>query len=175
MIVNVLGIGLALAIVWYFFFSPREDAVSATSENGVQRILVRVKGGYIPDTIVARPGAPLEIAFSREEDSSCSEEVWFPTLGIKESLPAFETTLLRIPPTPAGRYPFTCGMSMLKGVLLLEPLAAPPVRETGGEEEVTDPVCGMRILPSRAAGTIARDGHTSYFCSLSCRDRYLGG
>ncbi|WP_102143107.1 ATP-binding cassette domain-containing protein [Mycobacterium hubeiense] len=39
-------------------------------------------------------------------------------------------------------------------------------------ETATDPVCGMTIDPSRAAGSRQRGGHTLFFCSDICLDRF---
>jgi Cu+-exporting ATPase len=38
--------------------------------------------------------------------------------------------------------------------------------------EVTDPVCGMTILPADAAGTVEHDGHRYHFCSDACLQRF---
>ena len=35
-----------------------------------------------------------------------------------------------------------------------------------------DPVCGMTVEPETAAGQAEYEGEISYFCSLSCRDRF---
>src|SRR5215207_6388639 len=50
------------------------------------------------------------------------------------------------------------------------------------QAEVMDPVCGMSILPSRAAGLVEHEDRTYYFCSASCMrrfqdtpDAFLGG
>ena len=40
------------------------------------------------------------------------------------------------------------------------------------ETEVIDPVCGMSILPSNAAGHVEHEGRTYYFCSASCVKRF---
>ena len=40
------------------------------------------------------------------------------------------------------------------------------------QAEVIDPVCGMSILPSRAAGQVEHEGRTYYFCSTSCMRRF---
>jgi Cu+-exporting ATPase len=40
------------------------------------------------------------------------------------------------------------------------------------ELEVLDPVCGMMILPSTAAGHAEHKGHTYHFCSGSCLDKF---
>ena len=38
---------------------------------------------------------------------------------------------------------------------------------------VKDPVCGMDIEPSTAAGQTVHAGQTYYFCSLKCKDKFL--
>src|SRR5271169_144801 len=35
-----------------------------------------------------------------------------------------------------------------------------------------DPVCGMRVDPRRAAGTVEHAGKDYYFCSIGCRDKF---
>jgi Cu+-exporting ATPase len=52
--------------------------------------------------------------------------------------------------------------------------------ETGHDTEaepdtVTDPVCGMRVDPTRAAATAERGGIRYWFCSTGCRDAFLAG
>jgi Cu+-exporting ATPase len=44
--------------------------------------------------------------------------------------------------------------------------------ETASSREVLDPVCGMTIDPSDAAGHLAYNGTTYYFCHQSCLDRF---
>ncbi len=36
----------------------------------------------------------------------------------------------------------------------------------------TDPVCGMRIAESSAAGSITHEGVTYFFCSGACQQRF---
>lgn len=36
----------------------------------------------------------------------------------------------------------------------------------------TDPVCGMQIDESEAAGQAERNGRTYYFCSSMCKDKF---
>lgn len=38
--------------------------------------------------------------------------------------------------------------------------------------KVTDPVCGMRLDSAKAAASELREGHTYYFCSASCHDKF---
>ncbi len=39
-------------------------------------------------------------------------------------------------------------------------------------DTVTDPVCGMKIDPTTAAGTQEHAGATYYFCSDSCLQKF---
>ena len=41
---------------------------------------------------------------------------------------------------------------------------------TGGAER--DPVCGMEVDPSSAAGAWPHEGVTYYFCSMGCLERF---
>ena len=118
----VTGLGMA-AIAWvlrYFLWS-RTPGVAAKQGRGVQEIAVTVKGGYLPDTILVQAGKPVRLRFYRDETADCSERVVFERFGIDRRLPAFETTLIEFTPTEPGEYPFRCGMSMLKGLLVVEP------------------------------------------------------
>jgi Cu+-exporting ATPase len=42
---------------------------------------------------------------------------------------------------------------------------------TGGSK-VKDPVCGMDINAGSASGKIEHGGHTYYFCSSHCQDKF---
>lgn len=41
-----------------------------------------------------------------------------------------------------------------------------------GDDQVTDPVCGMKIKPSEAVATAEYKGQTYYFCSQDCADSF---
>lgn len=40
------------------------------------------------------------------------------------------------------------------------------------DEQVTDPVCGMKINKSDAVSTAEHKGKTYYFCSQDCADSF---
>ena len=119
-VVTVLGVAAIGWVLWYFLWS-RAPAVAARQNRGVQEIAVTVKGGYLPDTILVQAGKPVRLRFYRDETAGCSERVVFEHFGIDRRLPAFETTLIEFTPTEPGEYAFRCGMSMLKGLLVVEP------------------------------------------------------
>ena len=119
-VVTVVGVAAIGWVLWYFLWS-RAPAVAARPDRGVQEIAVTVKGGYLPDTILVQAGTPVRLRFYRDETADCSERVVFEQFGIDRQLPAFETTDIEFTPTEPGEFPFRCGMSMLKGLLVVEP------------------------------------------------------
>ena len=122
--VLVLVGGLAaIAFVLWYFFGEREAVAAATGASGVQEIEITVKGGYSPDVVVVKEGRPVRLDFYRDETASCSEQIVFPDFGIARDLPAYRTTAIEFTPEEAGEFTFTCGMRMLRGKLVVEPIA----------------------------------------------------
>ena len=121
-IVTVLGLGAIAWVLWYFLLSTN-PAVAAPARGGVQEVRITVKGGYQPDTIVVRAGKPVRLQFYRDETADCSERVVFEAFGVNRPLPPFQTTSIEFTPETPGEYPFRCGMSMLRGLLVVEPPA----------------------------------------------------
>lgn len=121
-LVTIGGAALIPLILWYFFWSETgEPARAVASEEGVQEIRVEVRGGYDPDVLVVEARRPVRINFHRNETADCSEEVVFGDFGIRKKLPAFQTTPVEFTPEEPGEYVFTCGMSMMRGTLIVEP------------------------------------------------------
>ena len=120
LVVTALGVAAIVWVLWYFLLSHR-PAVASRLVRGVQEIAVTVKGGYSPDTILVQAGKAVRLQFYRDETADCSERVVFEHFGIDRRLPAFETTTIEFTPAEPGEYPFRCGMSMLKGLLVVEP------------------------------------------------------
>jgi plastocyanin domain-containing protein len=113
---------------WYFFVAQRTAVAAVGPAVGVappggdarSEATIVVHGGYEPSIIRVRAGAPVRLIFDRQETSPCSEEIVFPDFGIRRFLPAFEKTTIEFTPQAPGRYEFTCGMSMLRGVMIAE-------------------------------------------------------
>jgi membrane fusion protein, copper/silver efflux system len=85
----------------------------ALYQGGDLRILV--KGEYIPDDITVRKGEKVRLAFYRDEDSDCTNEVVFESLNIRRHLPARKTTIVEFTATDTGEIRFACGMGMIHG------------------------------------------------------------
>lgn len=113
---------------WYFFVAQRTAVAAMGPAAGVapsggaarSEATIVVHGGYEPSIVRVRAGAPVRLVFDRQETSPCSEEIVFPDFGIRRFLPAFEKTTIELTPQAPGRYEFTCGMSMLRGVMIAE-------------------------------------------------------
>ena len=118
-LVVIGGVGLIGLVLWYFF-GERESVAAAVDESGAQEVRITVKGGYSPDIIVVKQGAPVRLEFYRDETSSCSEQVVFGDFGIARDLPAFKTTTIEFTPDKAGEFTFACGMNMLRGKLIVQ-------------------------------------------------------
>lgn len=118
-IVVLGGAGLIALVLWYFF-GERESIAAAVNEGGVQEINITVKGGYSPDVIAVKRGTPVRLNFYRDETSSCSEQVILSDFRIARDLPAFKTTAVEFTPDKSGEFPFTCGMNMLHGKLVVD-------------------------------------------------------
>jgi plastocyanin domain-containing protein len=114
------GIAAIGWINWYFFLARRGSAIAETREGGKQEVTITVQGGYDPAEVRLKRGIPARLVFDRQETSGCSEEVVIPDFGIRIFLPAFQKTAVELKPETAGRFEFTCGMSMLRGRLVVE-------------------------------------------------------
>ncbi len=111
-------VAVAAGLGWWFF-GPK-PAAEAAETGGVQEIRVRVRGGYNPSRIHARPGVPVRLIFDRQESGDCTSRVVFPGLGISAGLPAFAETAVDLPAQAPGEYGFACGMNMIHGLLSVD-------------------------------------------------------
>lgn len=117
----VVGGGVLIALILWYFFGARESVIAQAGASGVQEVNVTVRGGYAPNVIVVRQGQPVRLNFYRDETSGCSEQVVFGDFGVARDLPAFKTTPVEFTPDKPGEFTFTCGMNMLRGKLVVQP------------------------------------------------------
>ena len=113
----VLAGTTAIAWVCWYFLLARRSTRTAIEQGGIQEIEITVRGGYDPAEVVVRAGRPVRLWFDRQETSGCSEEVVFPSFGIRRFLPPHQRTAVELTPKEAGVHEFTCGMGMLRGRL----------------------------------------------------------
>lgn len=118
----LIGAVTAIAAVnWWFFVAGQSPAAAASSAPGAPaEVVITVDGGYSPAVVRVKRGEALRLVFDRRDTSSCSEEVVIPAFNVRTFLPSGERTVVEITPTEAGRFPFTCGMSMLRGSIVVD-------------------------------------------------------
>ena len=119
-IVAAAGAAAIAWVNWYFFLARREAAAATVGSGGVQEVTITVHGGYSPAEVRLQKDVPVRLVFDRQETSSCSEEVVLPDFGVRQFLPAFQKTTVELKPDRAGSFEFTCGMSMLRGRLVVQ-------------------------------------------------------
>ncbi len=120
LIVTLIGFGIIVWIVWYFWLWKGKSVTAQSSARGVQEIEVTVKGGYQPSAIVVKAGVPLRLNFTRRESTPCGEEVLLPDFGKRAHLPQDRTVAIEVTPEKPGEYEFTCGMNMYRGKLIAQ-------------------------------------------------------
>jgi Cu+-exporting ATPase len=119
-ILVVVAAVAALPGLGWLFFGPRK-VTAAVLAGGVQRLEVMVRGGYRPEVIRVRRGVPVELTFDRQESGDCTSRVVFPDFRTSAALPAWQRTTVRLDPGEAGEFGFACGMSMIRGTLIVDP------------------------------------------------------
>ncbi len=118
-LVTLAGLGLIALELWWFLgpHGESDEQAAAATENGLQTVRITVDGGYSPSAVRLRPGQPVRIVFHRTDPSGCVARVIFPDQQRSLDLPLDAETILELPPLEPGRYPFHCGMNMVRGEL----------------------------------------------------------
>ena len=117
--VDVVGLGLIVFIVWFFWLVKTEGVKAALVSGGYQEQMVLVKGGYTPDVIVVERGRPVRLNFVRQESASCTEMVLLPAFGKSARLPEGEVVAVEFLPKEPGEYEFACQMGMIRGKVIV--------------------------------------------------------
>ena len=117
-VVDAIGAGLILLIIWYFWLSKPEGFAASVTAGGVQEAFIVVKGGYSPDTVRVEAGRPVRLVFSRQEADPCSEKVVFDAFGVSADLPEGMNVPVEFTPEDPGEYEFACQMGMLRGKVI---------------------------------------------------------
>ena len=129
----VIGALIATAGLVRFFFGARESR-RAELRDGVQELVVTVKGGYSPDRIEVTQGVPVRLVFDRQESGDCTSRVVFADFGINRSVPAYAQTTVELVPGEAGEFGFACGMNMVHGTLVVSDNGHAPRPDGDGDD-----------------------------------------
>lgn len=117
LLINLLGLGLMVLIVWWFWlWKPRSVA---QAQQGVISIVVD-QGVYDPAHIELNAGKTTLLRFIRKDPSPCAEMVLIDALGISVELPLDRPRDVAVTPVQPGHYAFTCQMQMYRGELIVK-------------------------------------------------------
>jgi RND family efflux transporter MFP subunit len=75
--------------------------------------------GFTPPEVNVPPNTPVRLRFTRKVEATCATEVVLPALKITRALPLGTPVIVDLPPQPAGRLAFACGMDMYKGTVIV--------------------------------------------------------
>ncbi len=114
--VTVGGLGLIGAELWWFL-RRKPTSRTATTQAGIQEVTVLVDGGYEPSQVIVQVGHLVRLNFDRKDPSSCLEEIRIPDFKIAQKLILNQITPIEFTPDKPGRYEFSCGMNMFRGVV----------------------------------------------------------
>ena len=115
-IVNLIGIGLMLAIIsWFWLMTPKQKKVSA-----LEQVTIIVEHGiYTPNRVQVKKNQPLQLTFIRKDQTPCAEVVVFESLGISAQLPLDEPHSIDLDTKQIGEFEFTCQMGMYRGKVIV--------------------------------------------------------
>lgn len=99
--------------------APPSSQTRAAAAAPEVKVLV-TEQGYEPARVTVRVGTPARITFVRTTDKTCATEVVFPSLNIKRALPLNQPVTIEFTPTASGEIGFVCGMSMLRGSVVIQ-------------------------------------------------------
>ena len=104
-------------IFTYWFFLMRKEEPVVVKNNEVD---ILVQGGYKPEAITVPVNKTTNINFLRKDKNSCLEEVVLSEFKIKKFLPIDKKISIQITPKEKGEFPFSCGMNMFHGKVIVK-------------------------------------------------------
>ncbi|NLR09400.1 MULTISPECIES: cupredoxin domain-containing protein [Lactobacillaceae] len=92
-----------------------------TKSNATQSVTITVDGGYFPSTVTLKQGVPATVTFNRISTTGCLDQVQFPDRNLVTDLPLNTPQTFTIDTSAAGEQPFSCGMGMVHGKVVVAP------------------------------------------------------
>lgn len=100
--------------------SPGDKAVQAKQLKDKQTASILINGGYSPAQIEVKQGKPVELTFTGGKNIGCGGTVVFRSLKISKDVAVGKSVVIKFTPKTKGEIPFTCGMGMLQGKVIVK-------------------------------------------------------
>lgn len=87
----------------------------------IQKATVTIDGGkYTPNVITVDRGKPVELTFKGGQELGCGGTVVFKSLNQSKEVESGKSVTFAFTPDQAGEIPFTCGMEMYDGKVVVK-------------------------------------------------------
>ena len=111
------GLGLMGLELWWFLLANPNRVKSRLRAEFKLLPSQSMLRSYEPSQIVVQSGQLVRLNFDRRDPSNCLEEVRIPNFRIAQKLTLNQITPIEFMPDRPGRYEFSCGMNMFRGVI----------------------------------------------------------
>jgi plastocyanin domain-containing protein len=99
--------------------SPSKSPAIPVYKGALKATIIVDNGEYSPAIINARKGIPVQLTFKLGPNPGCGIVLVIPGYGIRKELKAGVPNVVTLTPKKPGAIPFTCGMGMLRGKILV--------------------------------------------------------
>ncbi len=100
--------------------SRQEPAPSPRATALVTRVVEITAAGLVPARVTVPAHQAVDLVFIRRVEETCGTEVLIPDLDVRRALPLNERVTVRLDPREPGDLTFSCGVDMLKGVIVVQ-------------------------------------------------------
>ncbi len=96
------------------------ETSGTTTTSATQELKLEVTTSYSPSVLTVEKGKPVVLKVHRKDANNCGGELLIPDFDVRAKLPVGQTTEVMFTPTKAGTFPFTCGMQMMNGQIVVK-------------------------------------------------------
>ncbi len=97
------------------------EPMTSTTADGIQRATIIIDGGkYTPNVITVERVKPVELMFKGGQQLGCGGTVVFKSLNQSKEVESGKSVTFAFTPSQAGDIPFTCGMGMYDGKIVVK-------------------------------------------------------
>lgn len=98
---------------------PPAPLAPASPSSVATRVVEITAAGLVPARVTVPANQPVDLVFIRRVEETCGTQVEIPDLKVLRDLPLNERVTIRLPPQSPRELSFSCGMDMLKGVIIV--------------------------------------------------------